>query len=241
MTTILTKHFLPPRRINQTAMIINHPGWINVYKHFTSSPIWPRGFPLDEVLSEPPEWQEFQTKIVPAPIQQGLVDNNPDVDALYRLLIGRPITFDQGRSIALYKRSWSPFNSQNTTWWKCAFPLLYLPATCSFRVTDIWRSFVAQRIAWECGWPILYHCSTVYQKRNEHSLMKDFEDEIPGYLQNSKICTMLDQLDLKTGENHILCNLQAVYQKLVAEGWIDAAELPLVEAWCLDIENLIFN
>ena len=57
--------------------------------------------------------------------------------------------------------TWCPFNSQNTAWWRDAVPLLYLPAYCSFRMTDIWRSFVAQRIAWENGWRLLFHEPTI--------------------------------------------------------------------------------
>ena len=46
-------------------------------------------------------------------------------------------------------------------------------------MTDIWRSFVAQRIAWANGWAILFHEPTVWQDRNEHNLMRDFRDESP--------------------------------------------------------------
>src|ERR1700691_4694073 len=88
-----------------------------------------------------------------------------------------------------------PFNSQNTTWFKEAFPLLYLPYYCSFRMTDIWRSFVAQRIAWTCGWPVLFHQSTMRQERNDHNLMNDFRDEISGYNNNALICNSLKELN----------------------------------------------
>ena len=119
-----------------------------------------------------------------SPIQQGLANQNPDVDAIYRLVLPLPLDFVEAAPVALGKGAWCPFNSQNTTWWSEAFPLLYLPFHCSFRMTDIWRSFVAQRIAWENGWSILFHNATVFQERNEHSLIRDFEEEIPGYLNN---------------------------------------------------------
>src|SRR6185436_15069807 len=126
------------------------------------------------------------------PIQQGLADENPDVDAVYRMTSSLPLSFNKRNPIVLDKNAWCPFNSQNTTWFKEAFPLLYLPSYCSFRMTDIWRSFVAQRIAWSCNWSILFHNATVRQERNEHSLIRDFEDEIPGYLNNARICKMLE-------------------------------------------------
>lgn len=64
-------------------------------------------------------------------------------------------------------------------------------------MTDIWRSFVAQRVAWECGWSVLFHGPTVWQERNDHNLMRDFEDEVPGYLNNSAIREALESLSLQ--------------------------------------------
>src|SRR5690348_18334068 len=103
-----------------------------------------------------------------------------------------PVTFEKKSPLILGEGSWCPFNSQNTTWKKEAFPLLYLPSFCSFRMTDIWRSFIAQRIAWTCGWNIAFHAADVIQERNEHSLLKDFEDEIAGYMHNGRICKLLE-------------------------------------------------
>ncbi len=178
--------FWNQRERNVLANKINGNGWINVYKYFSKDTVWPRGFPL-EYLASPHAPVEENIQNVLCPIQQGLADENPDVDAVYRMTQKLPLNFEKRKPVVIGKNSWCPFNSQNTTWFKEAFPLLYLPSYCSFRMTDIWRSFIAQRIAWTCGWPILFHNSTVWQERNEHSLLKDFEDEVPGYLNNSKI------------------------------------------------------
>ena len=172
------------------------------------------------------------------PIQQGLADENPDVDAVYRLTYPLPLSFEIKTKIALGKNAWSPFNSQNTYWFKEAFPLMYLPSYCSFRMTDIWRSYVAQRIAWECGWSVLYHESTVWQERNEHNLMKDFEDEIPGYTNNLKICKELQALNLKAGQENICDNLIICYEKLIDIQVIGKDELVLLKAWIGDISAL---
>jgi hypothetical protein len=166
------------------------------------------------------------------PIQQGLADDNPDVDAIFRLIQPVDIKFDlTAHSIALGKGSWCPFNSQNTVWHKEAFPLLYLPSFCSFRMTDIWRSFVAQRIAHENGWHILFYSPTVFQERNTHNLMKDFEDEIPGYVNNTKIKTLLENADIKGSYQNIFDDLFLCYKVLTEAGLIGEEELPLVEKW----------
>ena len=215
---------------------ILHNGWTNVYKYFSNDPIWPRGFPLEYLTSPLPRPEKKETPLC-CPIQQGLADKNPDVDAVYRLTQKLPVNFEKRNPIAIGKNSWCPFNSQNTTWFKEAFTLLYLPSFCSFRMTDIWRSFIAQRIAWTCDWSILFHSSTVWQERNEHNLLKDFEDEIPGYLNNSKICQLLENLDLKNGIENISENLMRCYSMMSENNFVGQAELKLVQAWIKDIEG----
>ncbi|MEM9904899.1 MAG: STELLO glycosyltransferase family protein [Cyanobacteria bacterium P01_D01_bin.44] len=214
-------------------------GWVNAYGYFTGSNIWPRGFPLQALTSSlGPTWDQIKIRDVDSPIQQGLADENPDVDAIYRLTLPLPQVFRSDRRIALSTNAWCPFNSQNTAWWQDAYPLLYLPAYCSFRMTDIWRSFVAQRIAWLNGWSILFHEPTVWQERNQHNLIKDFEDEIPGYLHNYEICEALESLCLRTGVDKLGENLRICYEKLVSLSLVDVRELELVETWLNDLQML---
>jgi hypothetical protein len=214
----------------------SNPGWVNVYRHFTDTHIWPRGLPLDEVTKSPAPISD--SGLIESPIQQALADENPDVDAIYRLTLPLPQSFREEQPVALGRDVWCPFNSQNTTWWKEAAPLLYLPSFCSFRMTDIWRSFVAQRIAWENGWHITFHSASVWQKRNEHNLMKDFEDEVPGYLHNRKICERLSRLELAAGPANQIENLTACYTALIDLGVIEPKELGLLEAWSSDLGGI---
>jgi len=62
-----------------------------------------------------------------------------------------------------------------------AFPLIYLPCHVSFRMTDIWRSSSRRQL---CGRKAIDSVPQRYvvQERNEHNLMKDFRDEVDGYL-----------------------------------------------------------
>lgn len=230
--------FWGERSRRQTTGVVQNAGWVNVYRYFTEANIWPRGLPLDRIQTAPPEFESLPQEEVDCPIQQGLADENPDVDAIYRLALPLPQSFRKDRRVALGAGSWSPFNSQNTTWWRAAFPLLYLPAYCSFRMTDIWRSFVAQRVAWVNDWGILYHEPTVHQERNEHNLMRDFKDEVPGYLHNSAIREALDKLPLRPGEDKMNDNLLACYEELVRMELVGRRELDLVAAWVADLEEV---
>ena len=171
------------------------------------------------------------------PIQQGLANGNPDVDAIYRLVLDLPQRFYGRRKVALGRGAWCPFNSQNTTWWKVAFPLLYLPACCSFRMTDIIRSFVAQRIAWENDWAILFHSPTVIQERNDHNILKDFIDEIPGYINNNHIKEALENTRIAGGTDNISMDLIHCYEALVRKDLIGRKELALLACWLNDLKQ----
>jgi len=219
----------------QLVPVVQGTGWLNVYRWFSGELIWPRGFPLDQVRVETPDFAALPVLEADCPIQQGLADENPDIDAIYRLLLPLPQSFRTDRRAALGANAWCPFNSQNTTWFRDAFPLLYLPAYCSFRMTDIWRSFVAQRIAWSNGWSVLFHEPTVWQERNAHNLMRDFEDEVPGYLHNTRIARELSALPIQAGIENIPSNMRLCYRRLCDLSLIDMKELPLLEAWLSDV------
>lgn len=228
--------FWEHRSRGQNSHLLHDTGWTNTYKYFTDVHIWPRGFALEEILKVVPSLPK-NLESVSSPIQQGLADDNPDVDALYRLTLTLPIVFNKASHIALAQNAICPFNSQNTTWFKEAFPLLYLPSYCSFRMTDIWRSFVAQRIAWSCGWPILFHQSTVRQERNAHNLMNDFKDEIVGYTNNFQLMDALINLKLVDGVDNIAQNMVTCYRALIQMGLIDNLEMPLLLAWLHDLNQ----
>jgi hypothetical protein len=217
--------------------------WMNVYRAFASADqlIWPRGFPL-ELLSDPaahghdPQAPLFTAE---APIQQGLANLAPDVDAIWRLVLDREFYFEDGRpSVYLPPGTWCPFNSQTTWWWPEAYPLLYLPSYCSFRMTDIWRSFVAQRCLWELGKGVVFHGPEVIQQRNPHHLLRDFQDELPGYLNGSRLVRCLGDLPLRPGVDEVRGNLLRCYEVLIAGGFVPAEEGPLVRAWLADLEAL---
>jgi hypothetical protein len=228
-----------PREEQVSVHDVADTGWVNVYRCFSKERIWPRGLPLDSLFKSFDKQPEVgpDAKNVRAPIQQGLANGSPDVDAVWRLVLDRPFDFDAGPSVLLRPGAWCPFNSQSTWWWPEAYPLLYLPSYCSFRMTDIWRSFIAQRCLWELGLGVVFHQAEVVQDRNEHDLMRDFNDEIPGYQRNRELAQVLADTRLDAGVGAIATNLRRCYEALVARSFFVAAELDLVAAWCDGLEQ----
>jgi hypothetical protein len=216
---------------------VNGKGWYNIYNYFGSD-AWPRGYPLENIVSNN-ETFEVVTEITNKPhIRQGLVAGDADVDAIYRLTRGTEVRFEKRPSVVLGQGVWSPFNSQNTLWARQSFGLLYLPATCSFRATDIIRSYVASRCLWEIDAAVLFKAPTAFQCRNIHNLLKDFADEIVIYLKANEIAKALVSLNLRQGEKNILGNLKQCYNLLVSLDVVQEAEIALLDAWCQDLKGL---
>lgn len=209
--------------------------WVNVYRHFSqNSNIWPRGLPLNRIGSAVADFRPTSFELCPAPIQQGLVNGSPDVDAVWRLTQGRRFEFDQNDSVWLAPGQWCPFNTQSTWWFPKAYALMYVPSFCSFRICDIWKSFIAQRCLWAMGFGVVFHAPEVFQQRNEHNLMRDFEDEVPGYLNNARMADVLDGLLLS---GHPASDLRTCYEALVKEAFFPGKELALVDCWLDDLSK----
>lgn len=228
--------FWAPRNRMAEARAVSGDRWVNAYRYFTDGFIYPRGLPLTHARSEVPPCDVVDSHT--CPVQQGLADEDPDVDAVYRMLYPLPFRFETGIApVVLKDGAWCPFNSQNTTFFADAFPLLYLPAHCSFRMTDIWRSFVAQRVLHAKGHGVLFHEATVWQERNEHDLHRDFLDEMPGYQHNAAMRDALTGLSLHAGMSERTM-METCYQTLIRNGWVGAEEEALLGHWFADLEAL---
>lgn len=212
-------------------------GWYNVYDIFSDEVIWPRGFSLKHIQKRASTCGKYSSL---SSIQQGLSDGEPDVDAIWRLALNKEHKFEVNGSICIQRGAWCPFNSQSTWWFPKAYPLMYLPVYASFRMTDIWRSFVAQRCLWEIDEGVTYHSpSEVFQDRNEHDLLKDFEDEIPGYLHNDKIVEILASIELKRGKDFVCDNLLTCYSALIRNEILPPEELNSLMDWINDYDRII--
>ncbi|KAL0026136.1 hypothetical protein WJX79_003582 [Trebouxia sp. C0005] len=153
---------------------------VNVYSHFRQANLWPRGFPLEDIVKPSP--QSFVRDIARPLIQQSLADVDPDVDAIHRLTQPLGITFDSAAfSVLLPGGSFCPFNSQNTLFLEEALWGMLIPVSTAFRVCDIWRGYWSQRLLWDIGGLLSFGAPTVEQHRNAHNILLDFIDEADLY------------------------------------------------------------
>ena len=105
-------------------------------------------------------------------------------------------------------------------------------------MTDIWRSFVAQVCLYAAGGRLAFRGPSMFQQRNEHSLIRDFADEVSGYLNNQSIMAMLGALRLEQGAQAGADLLQC-YGAMVAAGYLRSEEMGLVECWVDDYRRAV--
>jgi hypothetical protein len=216
--------------------------WVNIYPYFTDRYIWPRGFPLEHLRDTERSGAPTRgTQSVSGPmVLQAVADGDPDVDAIYRLTAAdtSDVHFRRDVPLLIPGDSWTPFNSQATTWPIELLPLMYLPWTCSFRMTDIWRSFIAQRLFPSLGAHLVITAPTVFQHRNAHDLMRDFNDEIEGYTGYERFAHTLVTTPIQGEKDSVLTDLRLIYEQLVKDRFFAAEEIDLLDAWLADIKGL---
>jgi hypothetical protein len=211
-------------------------GFINIYQLYTTQKIWPRGLPLKLINTQFELEKNIEVKHCKVGIWQGLADEDPDVDALYRLTNDAACYFEEREPVVCGQNIISPFNTQNTIIRKELFVLMYLPTYVTFRFTDILRGLVAQPIMWLYGYELGFVNATVVQKRNPHDYMKDFISEIPMYEYCEKVVELVSNSISKL--ESIETNLYNAYKALLKEGIVCEMEMEMVEIWLMDIKDI---
>ena len=204
--------------------------FINPFEFFTKEKCWPRGTPLSQInKANNYSINQQDSKIG---VWQGIIDDDSDFDAIYRLTNNKHIKFDKNKKISISKNSYSVFNSQSTLWNKDLNCLLYIPISVDFRFTDILRGYITQRIMWEFNYQLGFHSPNTYQIRNEHDYFKDFLGEISMYQNVPKLIRILNNIDLQ-GESIQNCLLK-IYDLLYVNEIVKENELKNLQNWIKD-------
>ena len=214
---------------------------VNPYEHFGQSTIWPRGYPLDHI-ADPPSHKFIRCEGVDTSIQQGIVNGDPDVDAIFRLTrkdkgVDLNVEFD-GNSlpVALPPNTLAPFNSQNTLFLNRALWAMLLPTTVAFRVTDIWRGYWAQRLLWDVGSHLSFFPPNAVQFRNAHNYLADFIDEQEMYRQSSQLVNFL--VNWQSDREHFFSRVLELSVAMTENGFWEMPDAVLTKAWLEDLVSI---
>ena len=211
---------------------------VNPFAHFGQNTIWPRGYPLDKI-SEPVPRSFRKCKNMNALVQQGVVDGDPDVDAIFRLTrkdagVNLHVTFDKTAPPVLLPRGvMTPYNTQNTLHLYDAFWGLVMSKSLTFRVVDIWRGFWAQRLMWEIGSFLAIFPPNAVQFRNPHSFLSDFIEEKHLYHLSSDYVEFLAKW--KTTKTNFLDMILELSWDMVDKGFWHYDDAIVVQYWLEDL------
>lgn len=146
--------------------------------------LWHRGYPLELIHKRDYSRKERRT-VDEVSIQADFWNGDPDIDAFCRMEHAPECEFtDEYFPIAANKIS--PFNSQNT-FIKGSLLKDYFMFPDVGRQHDIWASYYLL----SKGHNIVYNKASVFQKRNEHDLIKDLESEYNSYINTMKLIESL--------------------------------------------------
>ena len=204
-------------------------GFVNIYKNYTNQNIWPRGIDPEHICINNKNKLNKEIPNLKVSIIQGLINNNPDVDAFYRInvnLNNEPFIFENNDEcdIILNKDSLCPFNSQNTFWIDSdMFYTLYLPITVSMKCTDILRGFITLYQLWKNNKTIKFTYANAFQELNDSDLQEDYEYELEMYIIVKKVINLLNK--------NTDASIQDVYKILVQHGIVKKEELELLNEW----------
>ena len=235
---------------NYKRTMINTPSHLyNPYPYFMTTDdkqelipdTWPRGFPLckihdtDTFTDVTSFSHDDYSKIK---VFQSLADNDPDVDAVFRMTGKGHFSFPRQHEMVIPDQDvFTPWNAQATFFKKEAFFSLMLPITVHGRVSDIWRSYFADKIFWQTDIQMAFVSSFVTQYRNPHDYTIDFKDELPLYRQANQMLTDLGALDIpksSTVQNAML----KIYKTMADKGYIKHLDVEVMRRWLHDLETL---
>ena len=212
--------------------------WINIFKNFTNNAhIWPRGYPLSLLKTEP-NYTIEETDKKPS-IINGLVENDPDVDALFRIICNHQdsITWETNKQVIISNKNVCVFNTQNTFWLNSdLFISMLIPSSVSFRYCDILRGIICNIILNKTDNYMMYSSPNVVQNRNEHDLIQDFKSEYEMYIHNESILEFIDQNIIdkdKTTSNtkYIEYLIKCIYQNLLDKHVIKQLDMDILNKW----------
>lgn len=208
----------------------------------TQKSIWPRGYPLLDLKGSSKDETRSNSSISSSVIGvfQSLADNDPDMDAIYRLTQPLPLRFgsEDLLTLGLPLGCMSPFNAQATLWTRATFWLMFLPISVHGRVSDIWRSYIAQRLMMENGIHLSFTSPLVVQERNAHSYIADLHAEIPLYTQSDELAKWIRNWNTTSDLRYR--NLEKLYVDLFEIGILEKNDVAAVAAWLTDLENIGF-
>ena len=176
-------------------------------------------------------------------VLQSLADYQPDLDAIYRITMPNQFFFkrtNETRPLLVPRRVLTPYNAQATLHFKKSFWGLLLPITVHGRVSDIWRSYFAQRMFWQTNLQLGFlPRPLVVHQRNDHNNLGDLNGEQDLYMKSEHLVKFLSSW---RGTGNSLPELiEELWVALYEHNYIDVKDVELVQLWLNSLIDIGFE
>ena len=188
--------------------------WYNICQRLrgqVSDPFYARGFPYAARISNQ------QAELIKLPkdashrtisVNAGLWLDDPDVDAMSRLVQAPRVRSAAPGGVALAPETWSPINTQNTALIRDAIPAYYyvrmgfpIQGMKIDRFGDILSGYFLQKCAKHLGHAIRIGDPVAEHRRSPHNLFKDLFHELAGMVVVEELLPWLQGVRLE-GDNY---------------------------------------
>jgi hypothetical protein len=127
------------------------------------------------------------------------------------------------------KGHYTPYNAQATTHLINSFWGLYLPISVPGRVTDIWRSYIVQRLMKDVGLYLVYSQPIVQHKRSPHDYLADFTAEMDLYHKTAKLINHLDRWS--SAKTNFSDRIMDLWVELFEHNYVGIEDVTAVREW----------
>jgi len=232
---------------NIPSMIKNQSWWVadntqvfNPYPTFVNMAdvAWPRGFPLTQIQNIS-TWKvpSYSTNNANIGVVQSLANHDPDMDAIWRLTRKLPLNFESNKRVVLPPGTYSSYNAQATIHY--ALWGMLLPVSVHGRVSDIWRSYIMQRLMHDVGQVIGFVSPFVKQVRNEHSYQGDYMSERPLYEKTEALIQVVSQW--KGRSNKFEERFVELFVELYERNFIELKDVYLAQKWIRTLQQMKYQ
>ena len=101
------------------------------------------------------------------------------------------------------------------------------------RVSDIWRSYMWQRLMWQSEQVMAFSAPLIKQVRNVHTYLADFQAELPLYERAGELVALLNRLHLRAP--HLPGQVEELVIALYEHGILELADVKLTQAFLADL------
>ena len=205
---------------------------------------WPRGLPVDGAFNKESSSSLLKETTISREsiaVLQSLSDRQPDADELYQALMPFPFYFKKRsmKSVLVPKYSLTPYNNKATLHFQASFCALFLPTTVDNDLSDIWRSYIGQRLFWEAGLRVGFiGRPLVVQDRNIHYSM-DKAAVTKMYQKIEDLTSFLRSWRGKTGT--FVERVNELWLLLREKKFVGDKDVKLMQLWLQSLNSIGYN